>query len=182
MAEENEGYVSSASAASYGIAQTYLSEIKESGLFTKVCKGLYIKRGFERDPFFEMSFRYHKAVFALRSALYLHGLTNEIAFEVNLPLNYLTKGISGASARHVGQKEYTAGQILAVTKHGNLVTTYSLERTMIDLLRRHEEFSTEEFVSLWREAKKKNPYREVLLALASDFHVQGEFLLMDRLY
>jgi len=182
LAEQNEGYVSSASAASFGIAQTYLSEVKDSGLFVKVSKGLYLKRGFERDPFFELSFRYKKVVFGLRSALYLRGLTDEPILEVNLPLNYLTQGIEGVRARHVGEKEYGLGQTLAVTKQGNLVMTYSLERIMIDLLRRNGEFAKDEFVSLWLAAKNKNPYHDSLLSLAEAFHVEGEFALMDRLY
>jgi hypothetical protein len=159
-----------------------LSEVKDSGLFIKVSKGLYLKRGFERDPFFELSFRYKKVVFGLRSALYLRGLTDEPTLEVNLPLNYLTQGIEGVRARHVGEKEYGLGQTLAVTKQGNLVMTYSLERIMIDLLRRNGEFTKDEFVSLWLAAKNKNPYHDSLLSLAEVFHVEGEFALMDRLY
>ena len=182
LAEQNDGYVSVASAQENGIAQTYLSLACESGLFAKVSKGLYLKRGYEHDPFYELAFRYRKCVFALRSALYLHGLSDVCTYEIHLPLNYQNKGIEGASVRHVGEKEYGVGQILAVTPHGNLVNTYSIERCMVDLLRRNQEFAKEEFVDIWLRAKKKNPYPEVLRHIAQAFHVEGELDLMNRLY
>ena len=181
LAEENDGYVSVSQAKDFGIAQTYLSSASEEGLFTRISKGLYLKRGYARDPFYELFFQYHKVVFSLRSALYLHGLSHEENLEVNLPLNYLTKGIPDIPCRHVGAKEYGLGQALVITPRGNMVNSYDLERTMIDLLRQHERFSKEEFLSLWRKGKEKSPYVEKLRDYAEAFHVEGELSLMMRL-
>ncbi len=182
LAATNDGYVSVAEAKAYGIAQTYLCAAEEAGLFAKVSKGLYLKKGFERDRFYELFFRYHKAVFSLRSALFLHGLSDSETLAVNLPTNYLTKGIEGIACRHVGEKEYGLGQSLVVTPRGNLVNSYDLERTLIDLLRYNESFSKEKFLSLWLRGKEKSPYPEKLFSYAEAFHVDGELRLMMRLY
>ena len=182
LAESNDGYVSVSEAKQYGIAQTYLSSAESEGLFHKVCKGLYLKGGYERDPFYELSFRYKKAVFSFRSALFLHGLIDEETLEVNLPLNYFTSGIPGIVCAHAGAKEYGLGQSLVVTPRGNLVSSYDLERTMVDLLRHMDEFDNETFLSLWRKAKEKSPYLEKLFHYAEAFHVSGELKVMMRLY
>ncbi len=181
LADENDGYVSAATARENGIAAAYLSSMCESGIFVRVGKGLYRKRGYEADPFFELRFRYAKAVFSLDSCLYLHGLTPALALSVNLPANYLTKGIEGANCRHVGEKEYLTGQSLVVTPKGNLVMAYDLERTLIDLLRAHERYSKAEFIALWNEGKKKSPYQAKLARYAQAFYVEGELSLVQQL-
>ena len=182
LSDTNDGYVSVAEAKAYGIAQTYLCAAEEEGLFTKVSKGLYIKKGYARDPYYELMFRYRKAVFSLPSSLFLHGIVKEAELSVNLPANYMNKGVEGAHSRHVGEKEYALGQCLIVTPWGNLVNAYDLERTMIDLLRAHDNYSKETFVSLWLACKEKSPYPEKLGAYARAFHVEGELSLMDQLY
>ncbi len=181
LADENDGYVSVAGAREIGIAQTYLSSMCAQGIFLKVGKGLYRKRGYESDPFYELRFRYGKAVFSLDSCLYLHGLTDELTLSVNLPSNYLTHGIDGVICRHVGEKEYLTGQSLVVTPKGNLVMAYDLERTMIDLLRNRERYDKQTFLSLWEKAKKKSPYPSKLTQYAEAFRVSGEFSLMQYL-
>ena len=182
LSDANDGYVSVAEAKGLGIAQTYLCSLEEDGLFQKVSKGLYLKKGYLRDPFYETAFRYRRVVFSFYSALYLHGLLQQERLSVNLPANYLTKGIEGIACRHVGEKEYSLGQCLVVTPRGNLVSSYDLERTMVDLIRHMEEFSNEEFLSLWKKGKEKSPYLEKLLRYGEEFHVSGELRLLLRLY
>ena len=181
LADENDGYVSVAAARENGIAQTYLSAMCEHGIFQKVGKGLYRKRGYEADPYFELRFRYGKAVFSLDSCLYLHGLSDTPVLSVNLPTNYLTHGIDGVDCRHVGEKEYLTGQSLVVTPKGNLVTAYDLERTLIELIRQHGRFDKETFLSLWEKGKKKSPYASKLARYAQTFHVEGELSLLEQL-
>lgn len=182
LAERNDGYVSVAEAVRFGVAQTYLCMAEEEGVFQRVSKGLYLKKGFARDPFYELTFRYRKAVFARASALYLHDLKEGPVLEVNLPTNYLTSGIDGVTCRHAGSKEYTLGLSYVITPRGNLVNCYDLERTLIDLLRNRDEYSREEFVALWLKGKEKSPYQEKLQSYAEAFHVEGELSLMQKLY
>ena len=182
LAERNDGYVSVSEAADFGVAQTYLCSAEEDGLFQKISKGLYLKKGYPHDRFYEVAFRYRKTVFARRSALYLHGLLEEETLEANLPSNYLTSGISGVRARHAGKKEYELGISLIVTPRGNLVNTYDLERTLIDVLRDIDSYTKEELLSIWEKAKEKSPYQDKMDAYASAFHVEGELSLMRKLY
>lgn len=182
LAEQNDGYVSVAEAASFGVAQTYLCMAEEEGLFQKVSKGLYRKRGFASDRFYELSFRFRKIVFARKSALFLHGIATDEDYEVNLPLNYMNGGIEGVACVHAGKKEYEVGQSILVTPRGNLANSYDLERTLIDLLRHHDQFDKDTFLALWNKGNEKSPYPEKLDAYARQFHVEGELSLLRKLY
>lgn len=156
MAEDNDGYVKSEDAKKLGIANSYLSYLVEEGLFLRMSRGLYLRKGSESDHYYELHVRYKKAVFAFKSALYLNGLIdNEPPIEIALPTNYMTKGIEGIKFRHLGSKEYSTGLSLIVTPKGNLVSSYDLERCLIEVLRNPADFKKEEIHSIWAKANKK---------------------------
>ena len=166
LADWNDGYVSVAEAKGMGIAQTYLSEGEEAGIFQKAAKGLYIKKGYPIDPFYILHFRYRKAVFCLHSALYLHGFHIEPVLEVALPRNYMTAGIEGAGVLRKGADRYLLGQSLAVSPHGPLVPVYDIEMTIVDLILYRDRFLDEEYASILDEAKAKNIDKEKLFTYA----------------
>lgn len=178
MADDNDGYVSIADGARFGIAQTFFSDLVDQGLFIRVAKGLYIKKGYEVDPYYLLHYTYKKAVFGYRSSLYLHGLgKNPVTPDVNLPPNYMTSGIEGYLCRHLGKKEYETGLILTLTPKGNLVPCYDLERLFIDTLRKQEDFGKEEFRHLLSQMKEKGLYKDKLISYARIFHVEELVLL-----
>jgi predicted transcriptional regulator of viral defense system len=150
LADNHDGYVSVEEAKAHGIAQTYLSEEEKQGLFRRVAKGLYLKRGYPLDPYFLLHYKYKKAVFSLRSALALHGLIDSNEINVNLPNNYMTKGIEGAKSRHVGNKEFNVGLALAVTPNGTLVPCYDIERSVLDTIRYLDQFTRAELSLIWK--------------------------------
>lgn len=174
FAELNDGYVSVAEAREKGIAQTYLCMAEEEGIFQKVCKGLYVKKGYEVDPFTILHFRYRKAVFASRSALFLHGILKEQPkeLEVYLPRNYMTSGIEGSRSYHVSGDDFLLGIGLAVSPHGPLVPTYDKERAFLDVLRHYNRYEDEEYRSILSQAKSYDLDHEKLLRYADAFHVR----------
>lgn len=176
LAEWNDGYVSVAEAKGFGISQTYLSQGEEAGVFQKAAKGLYIKKGYPIDPFFILHFRYRKAVFSLRSALYLHGFHVDPVLEVALPRNYMTAGIEGAGVIRKAGERYLLGQSLAVSPHGPLVPVYDVEMTIVDLILYRDRFSDEEYARILDEAKDKNIDKEKLLTYARTL---GKFEVVD---
>ena len=170
MADDNDGYVSVSDAARFGIAPTFISELVEQGLFTRIAKGLYIKKGYEPDSCYLIHYIYKKAVFGYASSLYLHHILGEPKIpDIALPLNYMTKGIPGTSCRHLGEKEFQTGQILAVTPKGNLVPCYDLERLFIETLRRIDE---EGSVPILKALYQKGLYLDRLKEYAALFHME----------
>ena len=174
MADDNDGYITVSDAARFGIAQTFISSLVEQGLFIRLAKGLYIKKGYEVDPYYLLHYIYKKAVFGYESSLYLHGLADKPDTpDMALPLNYMTQGIEGTRCRHLGKKEYETGLILTITEKGNLVPCYDLERLFIETLRREKEFDKDAFIARVRATKEKGLVEERLLSYAKAFHKEN---------
>lgn len=173
LADDNDGYVSVEDAKLHGIEQTYLVEEEKQGLFKKVAKGLYLRTGYEEDRYYITHFIYKKAVYARRSCAILHGLIEEDGKVpmINLPANYMTGGIDGASCRHVGKKELETGVSLVVSPSGNLVLGYDIERVFIDALRYPSDYSQKELESLIKKALNQGLDQSKTDAYASLFGV-----------
>lgn len=167
LSEQNDGYVSVAEARDFGISQTYLCQAEELGVFRRICKGLYLKKGYALDPYYVLHFRYHKAVFCLRSALFLHGLIpSPVQMEVALPRNYMTAGIEGASITRKNESAYLLGWSLGVSPHGPLVPVYDLEMTIIDVILQKDKFEDLEYVNILDHLPKEKIDREKLFSYA----------------
>lgn len=182
MAENNDGYISVSEAKAMGIAQTYLVLAEEEGQFKKIAKGLYIKRGFDPDPYYVIHYKYKKAVFSLLSAAYLHGLCQKPKeIYMFLPRNYMSKGIKDVSSFHVGDKEYSVGLSLQVTSQGKLVSTYDIERTFVDLVRYRNRFQID-IRQICRVFFQKNYRKDVLFEYAKTFSCVKEIELLFDLF
>ncbi|MGM9813606.1 MAG: hypothetical protein ACI32C_01675 [Candidatus Enteromonas sp.] len=172
LAELNDGYVSVDEAKKNGIEQTYLCLGEEMGIFQKATKGLYIKKGYLVDPYFILHFRYRKAVFALRSALYLHGLAPmPEKIEVALPRNYMTSGIEGASCIRKSKEKYLLGLSLAVSPHGPLVPVYDKEMTVLDVILYRDRFEDQEYKDILDDLLDKGLDKEKLFHYAEELKV-----------
>jgi len=184
ISEYNDGYVSMDDLKLHSIERTYLSLAVEEGVFTRVGKGLYLRKGYEKDPYYLTHHTYKKAIVALRSAAILWGLLPEkgAPLMLYLPTGYMTKGIEGAKCRHVGAKEYSLGQAIAVTEKDNLVPCFDLERTLIDIIRHPELYEKKELQEALSKGFQKGPDEEKLLAYAEAFHVKEALALAEALY
>lgn len=182
MADNNDGYVSVVEAAQIGIAPTFFSDLVQQGLFSRVAKGLYIKRGYEEDDYYLLHYVYRKAVFGYRSSLYLQGVGEAPETpDLHLPLNYMTAGIPGANVRHLGKKEYGIGQSLSVTEKGNLVPCYDKERLFIDTIRLAPSLGGKACKTTLLSLYKKGLSPERLNQYAVEFGVAKELALAKTL-
>ncbi len=182
IAENNDGYVSTDDLKRESIERAYLSFAVEEGLFRRVGKGLYLRKGHEEDPYYLLHHTYKKAVFASSSALALWGLCEDKGLTVYLPTGYMTAGIPNAKSRHVGKKEYGLGQTLIVTKKGNIVPTFDLERTLLDVIRHPYIYKKEELIKTLKAAYAKSPSLEKLEAYAKSFHCLEALRVIEALY
>ncbi len=184
ISENNDGYVSMDDLKLHSIERTYLSLAVEDGVFLRVGKGLYLRKGYEKDPYYLLHHTYKRALIALKSAAILWGLLPETGdpLMIYLPTGYMTKGIVGAKCRHVGIKEYGLGQALVVTEKDNLVPCFDLERTLLDVIRHPELYSKQELKLALQNGFNKNPDQEKLEAYASAFHAEDALRLAEALY
>ncbi len=182
IAENNDGYVSTDDLKRESIERAYLSMALEEGLFRRVGKGLYLRKGHEEDPYYLLHHTYKKAVFALSSAVALWGIGEDKPLMAYLPTGYMTAGIPNAKTRHVGKKEYALGQTLIITKKGNIVPTYDLERTLLDVIRHPSIYKKEELTRILKAGFAKEPSKEKLEAYAKAFHCLEALRFAEALY
>ena len=168
FAEDHDGYVSVSEAKRFGIAQTYLVMAEEEGQFSKVAKGLYVKRGYPLDKYYIMHYRYQKLVFHLRSAAFLHHWIEEDddALSIKCPRNYMTSGIEGTHCKHVNSQDYQLGIGIVLTHSGQFVPATDKERTFIDLLNHQDVFDKSLLKSILENALRDNLEWDRLLSYA----------------
>ena len=86
-----------------------------------------------------LCFRYPRAVITMKSAYFLHGLTDEIpeAVDIAIPSSGRAPTIEGVNV-HYSPKGFHDRGVITLEIHGFSIRTYSKERLLIELLRGKE--------------------------------------------
>lgn len=101
-------------------------------------KGLYRLSDTYLDEWFVLQHRFSKGIYSLDTALWLHGLTLTVPFEVSMSFPYgtNTKNIKEGGVRPVIlRSNYEAGIVDLERLPGQTVRVYELERTLVECLR-----------------------------------------------
>jgi predicted transcriptional regulator of viral defense system len=182
------GYLTSKQAREAGLTHTSLLRAVSAGLIDRVAHGVYELPSSSDDIFYLKQLRRPKAVYSHGTALFLHGLTDRdpLVLTVTVPSGYNTKQLiaEGFNIFTVKNELHSVGAVTAVTPHGNIVHTYSKERTICDCLRSRNRMDVGEvtgalkqyvrlpdrdigslmqMASLFRVSRILRPYLEVLL-------------------
>ena len=86
----NGGYITRKQVDSHGIPSWFLTDFVRKQRLVKIDKGFYAQEQWIRDDYLVFQYKYPKFIFSHVSALFLHGLTNQLPayFEVTGPKNY----------------------------------------------------------------------------------------------
>ena len=90
MLRMNKGFITRKQVDSHKIPSWFLTDfVRRQGL-VKIDKGFYAQEQWIRDDYFVFQYKYPKFIFSDVSALFLHGLTDQLPdyFEVTGPKNY----------------------------------------------------------------------------------------------
>lgn len=101
-------------------------------------KGLYRLPDTYLDEWFVLQHRFSKGIYSLDTALWLHGLTLTVPFEVSMSFPYgtNTKNIKEGGVRPVIlRSNYETGIVELERLPGQVVRVYELERTLVECLR-----------------------------------------------
>ncbi len=175
----NHGFITSAEAALKGIHRWYLSDMVKHGLLVRVNRGLYATSS---EPFLDDDFRfqlqYSHYIYSYQSALYLHGLTDQIPLkrEVTAFKGYHpTSSKIDALVHYVKTELYGIGVTEIETAFGNKVKVYDMERTICDLISHRKDIDAEIFIKAvkkYAKSPKKNTMR--LYMVAEVFGIERE--------
>ena len=179
MARKRNGYVSSAQITDAGIPRRLITEAVEAGLLVRVDRGLYTLPETWEDPYFVAQHRFTKGVFSDATALYLHGLSDRVPFQLTMTFsrnyNKTAAKAAGIICRSCADGVLGLGLTEVKTMYGNLVRTYDLERTLCDMVR-GQRIVDEQVVSPAMKAYVRRRDRNIpkLLGYARDLGVEGK--------
>lgn len=146
MAKANNGTVTSAMIQSAGIARQYLKILVDKGLLEKVARGVYVLPEVWEDEFFKLQAQFKKGIFSNATALFLHDLTDRtpLAYSMTFPDNYNLSNVKneGVFASRAKEPFYSMGIETVQSPSGNELLSYSMEKTLCDILRTRAEIET----------------------------------------
>jgi hypothetical protein len=133
------GYILAKDVERYGISyQAFFSLVKEFSL-EKATPGIYVQSSVIPDSLYLFFLRHPHAVYSHSTALYLLGFSDRdpLIKEITVAKgqNPKTYAKEGGKAHFVEKKLLDLGVVSAATPQGNRVPCYSLERTLVDLVR-----------------------------------------------
>lgn len=177
LAKENNGIVTSAVISEKGILRGNLKKLVDDGKLEKTARGVYILPEVWEDEFVNLQTRFKKGIFSHETALFLWDLTDRTPnrYDMTFPDNYNLTNVKneGVNCSKVKQEWYLEGVIQLKSPGGNTISTYNMERTLCDILRKRggvdKGVVTDAFK---RYVVRKDKNIPLLSAYAKKFHVE----------
>jgi predicted transcriptional regulator of viral defense system len=161
----------------HGIPRTYLSILEKNGEIQRIYRGVYSSSNLMADEMVGVQARYKGAVFSHETAAYLLGLSDRtpLFYSVTVPAGYNATSLkaNGLKVYYVKRGLYLLGSIAVKSPHGNNIKTFSLERTICDLLRSRNRMDVQQInESLKRYVINKERNIDLLNTYARQFGIQ----------
>lgn len=130
-------YMTTTELIELGVSKSSISYLVSTGKIYRVSRGLYsLENGFE-DTMYVLQNRYKIGVFSHESALYIHGLTDQIPENhvMSVPKNYKVTKATGIVFKYVDRKMLNFGAETKTTDFGHEISIYNIERTICDIIK-----------------------------------------------
>jgi len=177
LAKKNYGSVTYQDVVREGIHSEYLRLMVEEGTIEKSGRGQYVLRDSMIDDMETLQKRFGRGVFSHESALFLLGFSDRTPLKhvMTFPRKYNTTSPSsnGIKTYRVDEKTYNLGIISTETHFHHVVQTYSIERTLCDLIRPNSRVSIEIITDAYKQYSRSNNKNLLqLIEYAKTFHVE----------
>lgn len=141
IVKKNNGVITSAEVTKAGISRGSLKHLVDTGELEHASRGVYQLPHIWDDEMFHLQVRYKKGIFSGETALFLSDLTDRTpkTFFMTFPLQYNVDALKKENVNCTRTKKewYELGVIETYTPAGNLVKSYNMERTLCDILKKH---------------------------------------------
>jgi len=177
IGKERNGLLLTSDLLKYGIPRTYLSILEKKGEFQRISRGVYSATGYMVDEMVVIQARYKGALFSHETAAYLLDLTDRtpLFYSVTVPAGYNATSLKTMEVKvyFMNRKLYRLGSIMLKSPHGNDIWTFTLERTVCDVLRSRNQMDIQQVNEvLKRYVKKKEKDLDLLYQYAGQFGIQ----------
>ena len=142
-------------------------------------KGLYRLPDFYLDEFFILQYRFPKGIFSLETALFLHGLSLTIPFEITMSFPYgtNTKNIKEAGVRPIILRSNFDEGIIEIERiSGQSIKVYERERILVECLRSVHQVDVQIIAPAFKKYFQSNQVNVSKL-----FYYAQLFKVMDKL-
>jgi len=141
MLKKNNGVITAAEVTKAGISRGNLKYMVDTGLLERTARGVYQLAGLCEDEMYSLQVRYKRGIFSGATALFLFDLTDRTPakFQMTFPHNYNTSAVKveNVKCNRVIMELYELGVVEVKTPARNIVRSYNMERTLCDILRKH---------------------------------------------
>lgn len=152
LMETGDGSISRKDALANGVPPATFTRYVRLNQLVKIRHGVYAKTEGAIDDLYQFQRRYPKIVYSGITALYLLGLTDRIpdVMEFTVVKGYrVRKESSGSQAIcHIENNAelFGMGNVNSKTIFGNIVTCFSKEKMVVEMIRKRDEYDSELFL------------------------------------
>ena len=175
--KDNRGLILSSQVDQLGVPRIYLSILVRKGFIEKIERGVYLTVDAFDDEMFRIQARYRKGIYSHGTALYLYDLTDTTPnhYTMTFPDRYHVKSLKeeGIFTFYVQKKLHDLGKVELLSSFGRNISTYNIERTIVDIVRSRNQIDTEMLNhALKRYVVRKDNNITLLMKYAKLFKVE----------
>lgn len=177
LLSERGGRITAKEASLAGIHRMFLKQLADAGQIVRVARGVYQLASSQEDELLNLQHRCPTGVFSCETALFLHSLTERAPFMWTMTFKGFyhspTLAENGIVVKHSSKNLYPLEIVEVKTPLGNVVRTYSAERTLCEIMTAKVAADIQTItyaIKTYVGRKEKNIPK--LLQLARTFHVE----------
>ena len=152
MMETGDGSISRKDALANGVPPATFTRYVRLNQLVKIRRGVYAKTEGAVDDLYQFQRRYPKIVDSGITALYLLGLTDRIPdlmeFTVVKGYRVRKESVGSQAICHIENNAelFGMGNVNSKTIFGNIVTCFSKEKMVVEMIRKRDEYDSELFL------------------------------------
>lgn len=156
-------YVTTSEIVSFGLDRVIIKKAIENGILFKIKNGLYSTDLNIEDPFLIIQ-KGNNVIFSNETALYLNGLSDRTPIKYSITVlqgssSNLLKKHNNIKKYYVSKKYFNLGTIDLITPYGNVVKTYNIDRTIVDIIKNESRIDRQVYlqaINYYMQSKNKN--------------------------
>lgn len=130
-------YITTKELIEMGVSKSSISYLVSTGKINRISRGIYSLENDFIDVMYVLNNKYSIGVFSHESALYIHGLTDQIPeiHVMSVPKNYKVSKTNGIMFKYVDRTILNLGAEVKITEFGHQIKVYNVERTICDIIK-----------------------------------------------
>ena len=136
---KNNGILTTKQVEEIGYSRHLLSTMLRKGLIERVENNTYSLKNVQADEYYLLQLKYQYVVFSYETALLFHGMLDTIPTDITVTIPTIYSGSDLKKEKNIfvysaKNNIYNKGIMTIKTPYGNIVRTYSIEKTICDII------------------------------------------------